>query len=716
MNFRSLRFKIAMWSGLSLVLLGTALTLYSIGALKQQVEHQRQAALSNAKQLLLDGALTRTKEVEASIAPALQAARVLSQMLGTLPSQKEEPPARPTREPSDAEPLGTSTASVPEASTVRQFGREAIDRILQSVLRGHPDFLGVYTAWEPNAFDGRDADFIGQPGTDASGRLIPYWSRAADGKLALEPLVNYEIPGDGDYYLLPKTTGIEHVIDPYAYTVQGKEVLLTSLVVPIRINDQFQGIAGVDLALDRLQQMIDKTANALYEGAAQIAILASNGAIVAASDQPQLIGKPLSALHGDWQDELKIIQAARALVEEDEGNLLAVAPIRFGERTPPWAVQLTLPMAHVLAQADAAAADGQRAIKIMIGVAILCVALGVGLMLVVAGMIVRPIRRLNLALHDIADGEGDLTHDLDASGRDELAELARAFNAFQGKLRELIHQLADGGRQVASAADQLSATSDRSADIVNRQHSETDQVATAMNEMTATVAEVARYATDAAEATRQANQQADAGRTAVARSVDAMQMLSQQVQSATDAIARVSTDASEITTILDVIGGIARQTNLLALNAAIEAARAGEQGRGFAVVADEVRTLAGRTQDSTREIQDMIERLQSGTRSAVEVMDAGQTKARDSLEAVAEAADAIETMASSVVSIKDMNIQIASAAEEQTAVAEEIDRNLSTIVQLVEQVSTDATESSRAAQTLKQLAIEQNARVGRFKA
>jgi len=693
MNFRSIRFKIALWSGLSLAVLSAVLTLSSAWSLNQQVEQERLIAFSNAKELLLISAQEKAKEVEEGIRPAFQTARVLAQTLATLVGQQ-----------------GGALDS-----TAAAIDRESVNRILQSILREHPGFLALYTAWEPNAFDGRDAEFVGQTGTDASGRFIPYWSLAADGALVLEPLVDYETPGAGDYYLLPKKTGSEQLINPYTYPVQGKDMLITSLVEPILINGQFQGIAGVDLALGHLQQMIDEAISNFRDGVGGLAIIANDGTIVAASGRPQLIGKPISAMHEDWEEDLKVIQDAKPVVEEDEGNLMAVVPVRLSGSTQVWGVQLTLPLSWIEAQVDEVAAQGRQNIVLMIGVATLVLVLGVGLMLVVASFVVRPIRRLSLSLRDISEGEGDLTHDLDDSGRDELADLARAFNGFQAKLRVLIRQLGDGGGQVAASADQLSAASNRGAGIVSRQQLETDQVATAMNEMTATVAEVARHAAQAAEATRQADQQADSGRAAVSRAVETMQMLSQQVQSAADAIARVSADAGQITSILDVIGGIADQTNLLALNAAIEAARAGEQGRGFAVVADEVRTLAQRTQNSTREIQEMIERLQTGTRGAVEVMDAGRDKAQDGLNAVADAADSIETMASSVASIKDMNIQIASAAEEQTAVAGEIDRNLSNIAQLVDQVSSDTSEISGAAEMLKQLASDQNARVGRFK-
>ena len=691
MNLHSLRFKIAAGSALSLILLGTAITLYAVYALNIQVTQQRQLSRVHFEQLLLDGAETRAKGIEASLVPALQSARVLAQELATFPGMRL-----------------TTTGGVDAARTV-------VDRMLLAILHGQPDFLGVYTGWEPNAFDGRDADFVNQPGSDASGRFIPYFSRAADGTLALEPLLDYETPGAGDYYLLPKSSRAEQVLNPYSYSVQGKDLLITSLVVPIIIDGRFQGIAGVDLALDHLQQQIDTIAQGVHGGRAGITLVAHNGTIVASSGRPQLVGKPLSALHEDWEADLKTLQAARPHVEEDEGHLMAVAPVQFGGKIAPWAIQLTLPMEHIMDQADQAAYKGSQAIWAMIGVTLLCIGVGVVFMLFIAGIMVRPIERLKLALSDIADGDGDLTRNLNAAGRDELAALAQVFNRFQDKLRDLIRQLAQGGEQVASSANQLTAASMRTAELVQRQQSETDQVATAMNEMTATVAEVALHANQAAEATREADQQTEMGRAAVTRAVEAMHRLSDQMQAATTAMARVSEDTNAISAILNVIGEIAGQTNLLALNAAIEAARAGEQGRGFAVVADEVRTLAGRTQNSTHEIQAMIERLQSGTRGAVDVMEAGRTKTQDGLDAVAEAADAIETTARSVASIKDMSIQIASAAEEQSAVAGEIDRNLATIVQLVDQVATNALESRQAAQRLEALASEQNVRVGRFK-
>jgi len=329
--------------------------------------------------------------------------------------------------------------------------------------------------------------------------------------------------------------------------------------------------------------------------------------------------------------------------------------------------------------------------------------------------IVRPLYQTVERLDDIAGGGGDLTRQLEASGRNELGDLAAAFNRFGEKIRALIREVAAGSDQVAAAANELSATSEETNEQVRRQKAETDQVATAMNEMTATVQEVARNAADAAAAAQTSDQDAAAGRDVVQKTVATINNLSSQVDSAADVVGRLSQDAEEISKVLDVIGGIADQTNLLALNAAIEAARAGEQGRGFAVVADEVRTLASRTQDSTHEIQQMIERVQGGTREAVQAMEDGRGRVHESVEQVNLAGESLNAIKQSISHISDMNTQIASAAEEQSTVAEEINRNIVNITGVLEETSSGSDQIRHAAEELSKLASEQQLRVGHFK-
>jgi methyl-accepting chemotaxis protein len=233
--------------------------------------------------------------------------------------------------------------------------------------------------------------------------------------------------------------------------------------------------------------------------------------------------------------------------------------------------------------------------------------------------------------------------------------------------------------------------------------------------MAATSQEVARNTAAAANAARQADSETQAGREVVNQAIDAIDHLAQEVVSAADVIHRLEAESGKIGTVLDVIRGIAEQTNLLALNAAIEAARAGEQGRGFAVVADEVRTLATRTQESTQEIQKMIERLQTGAKSAVQVMEQGRSKAQVSVQQAARAGTSLDTIATAVSAISDMNAQIASAAEEQGAVAEEINRNITNISQIANQTASGAEQTATASAELAKLAARLQTHVGRFK-
>ncbi len=345
----------------------------------------------------------------------------------------------------------------------------------------------------------------------------------------------------------------------------------------------------------------------------------------------------------------------------------------------------------------------------------LALLLGIGVSSLLSLSIRRPLQGMVEAMEDIARGEGDLTRRLDARGRDEVAHLAEAFNLFVAKIQETVGQVGGATAQLAAASEELSTITGQSKDSIERQKIQTEQVVTAINQMTATVQEVARSAQNAAHAATQADDEAHTGSGVVNGTIEAIDRLAQDVERAANVIHEVERNSNDIGQVLEVIREIADQTNLLALNAAIEAARAGEQGRGFAVVADEVRTLASRTQQSTKEIEAMIDKLQGGARDAVTVMEEGRSRARDSVEHAGRAGDALSSITRAVATISDMNAQIASAAEEQSQVAEEINRNVTAINDITEDNALSAEQTAESSDGLAHLAHDLQMLVGHFK-
>ncbi|CAM2787068.1 methyl-accepting chemotaxis protein [Pseudomonas gessardii] len=310
---------------------------------------------------------------------------------------------------------------------------------------------------------------------------------------------------------------------------------------------------------------------------------------------------------------------------------------------------------------------------------------------------------------------GDLSHNLVSQRQDELGQLQRAMQSMTMGLRDLIGGISDGVTQIASAAEQLSAVTEQTSAGVNNQKVETDQVATAMNEMAATVQEVARNAEEASEAAVAADQQAREGDRVVGEAIAQIERLAGEVGNSTEAMGHLKRESDKIGSVLDVIKSVAQQTNLLALNAAIEAARAGEAGRGFAVVADEVRSLAQRTQKSTEEIEELIVGLQSGTQQVATIMDNSRSLTDSSVELTRRAGNALENITRTVSAIQAMNQQIATAAEQQSAVAEEINRSVLNVRDVSEQTAAASEETAASSTELARLGTHLQALVGRFR-
>ena len=357
--------------------------------------------------------------------------------------------------------------------------------------------------------------------------------------------------------------------------------------------------------------------------------------------------------------------------------------------------------------------DAAHAKNLLLLATALALAFGVLAAWAITRQIVIPLNQTLKVAERVASG--DLSHNLISRRQDELGQLQRSMQSMTVGLRELIGGISDGVTQIASAAEQLSAVTEQTSAGVNSQKVETDQVATAMNEMAATVQEVARNAEEASEAAVAADQQAREGDKVVGEAIAQIERLASEVGNSTEAMGHLKRESDKIGSVLDVIKSVAQQTNLLALNAAIEAARAGEAGRGFAVVADEVRSLAQRTQKSTEEIEELIVGLQSGTQQVATIMDNSRGLTDSSVELTRRAGNALENITRTVSAIQAMNQQIATAAEQQSAVAEEINRSVLNVRDVSEQTSAASEETAASSAELARLGVYLQSLVGRFK-
>ncbi|MGF6400641.1 methyl-accepting chemotaxis protein [Pseudomonas frederiksbergensis] len=467
--------------------------------------------------------------------------------------------------------------------------------------------------------------------------------------------------------------------------------------------------------------LVNRDPAALQEAQTRIGVLVDKVRSAQASYAALPAGPEEAALYKTFATTLdNYMQAQSQMLELSRQNKLeemrALINTRIKEGTDQMGEQLNKLVALNAADAKAASAKaGEHYSEAFIGivtVAVMASLLTVLLAWLLTRSILTPLNRAVLAAETIAGG--NLSKVIEVDGNDEPARLLGALSAMQINLRKTIEQIAGSATQLGAAAEELSTVTQEASRGLQQQNNEIEQAATAVNEMTAAVEEVARNAVSTSEASNQSTQAAREGRDRVVETVDAIQTMTHDVQNTALMIEGLAAQGRDIGKVLDVIRAIAEQTNLLALNAAIEAARAGEAGRGFAVVADEVRALAHRTAQSTQEIEKMVAGIQNGTGEAVSSMQQSNQRTQSTLEMARAAGIALEQITQSIQLINERNLVIASASEEQAQVSREVDRNLVNIRDLATQSAAGANQTSAATHELSRLAVDLNAMVARF--
>ncbi|MEM0548997.1 MULTISPECIES: methyl-accepting chemotaxis protein [Aeromonas] len=610
--------------------------------------------------------------------------------------------------------------------------RGAINQQLHDAAASSTNLLGVYAVFEPDQLDGEDSNYQGSSeiGSNDKGRFSTYWAYD-NGKLVPE-VQNEDVLADetptasggveNEWYRCSIRTKALCLLEPYLDDVGDKKVLITSVSTPLLENGNLLGMVGVDISLTALQNLVSTMDKELYDGKGRILLVSHEGRVAGADQFDVTLGRALDQKYQGLAADLKgwLNQGQELSRWSSDGSILQTfVPVTMRGTDRKWGIYIELPRAVVLASAqqlqEDLASESSRSVATQLGIGALISLLALSFIWLMARQIVAPIRAVVARLKDIATGEGDLTQRIEIHRQDEIGELAKWFNSFLNKLQSTISQVIATVEGTRTSAEQAAHVAERTSSGMQTQYQEVDLVATAFEELSATALQVSGNASSAVAAANETDAAAQEGKYVVADTQEAMRKLMAIINNALPVVERLSANSDNINDILTVIQGIAEQTNLLALNAAIEAARAGEQGRGFAVVADEVRNLAGRTQNAIVEIQKLISELQSGTGAVVKAIHDGHGQADQTLGKVDLSVRVLEQIIQSVSTIHQMNEQIARAAQEQSRVADEINRNVSNIRDVSHTIRAEAATSAENGRELSALADKQQQLVGQFK-
>jgi len=628
--------------------------------------------------------------------------------------------------------IPTTIANILQASSSHNggtpFTREQVRGLAGEALQANPSISAIYSQFEANGYDQLDEEFDDSSSHSTNiGTLEIYWVKEGNELVYYpveDPQEKYAAETDefgqreAEWYLCSHDSGQSCTIEPYMYEIEpGREELMTTLTAPIMAGNTFKGLVGIDINLPVIQQRMEDIASTLYDGQGEVHLLSEGKRLIASSVYESKLTRPLTEADSALARAVTTRSGEQLLMLD--GSFVVSIPVTIEASNSQWQLILRVPRAAAMSGLAALTSElengAAQTLANMALYGLLASAVSLVLIVILVRSIVTPMNEMRDKMLSLASSEGDLTQQLHIGHHKELIDIAGGFNAFSEKLREMIRNLQQQSASMQQQADLLGATAEATGSAIASQNRETESVATAMEEMSMTSNEVAKLASASADQSNEAHRFLQTTQAAFERNVQEVQSVADDMDHISVRIGKVSERSQNINSILETIRGIAEQTNLLALNAAIEAARAGEQGRGFAVVADEVRSLAARTQESTEEINTLIVGLHQDVQTTVEQIEVDRNRVNKAAEETTQSYQQMQQVSEQLLAITDNASMVATAAEEQSQVSEEINRNIAGIGDASNQLRDQAQAVTHVSSDLNQVAIIINGQLSKLK-